>query len=185
MILFDVLKKYVYRFRGEVDTKSLVKMGLTVGANFKRNEHCIIDQSHCWLITIGNDVTLAPNVHILAHDASMWHDTGYTRIAPVSIGNNVFIGAGSIVLPGITIGNNVVIGAGSVVTKSVPDDCVVAGNPARCICSYDEYISKHKAYQKTKTCYSELYTARNPKLSDDMKNEMVSDLSKNDFGYVE
>lgn len=185
MILFDVLKKYVYRFRGEVDTKSLVKMGLTVGANFKRNEHCIIDQSHCWLITIGNDVTLAPNVHILAHDASMWHDTGYTRIAPVSIGNNVFIGAGSIVLPGITIGNNVVIGAGSVVTKSVPDDCVVAGNPARCICSYDEYISKHKAYQKTKTCYSELYTARNPKITDDMKNEMVSDLSKNDFGYVE
>lgn len=185
MILFDVVKKYVYRFRGEVDTKSLVKMGLTVGSNFKRNEHCIIDQSHCWLITIGNDVTLAPNVHILAHDASMWHDTGYTRIAPVSIGNNVFIGAGSIVLPGITIGNNVVIGAGSVVTKSVPDDCVVAGNPARCICSYDEYISKHKAYQKTKTCYSELYTARNPKITDDMKNEMVSDLSKNDFGYVE
>lgn len=184
MMFFDVVKKYVYRFRGEVDTKSLLKMGLTVGSNFRRNEHCIIDQSHCWLITIGNDVTLAPNVHILAHDASMWHDTGYTRIAPVSIGNNVFIGAGSIVLPGITIGNNVVIGAGSVVTRSVPDDCVVAGNPARCICSYDEYISKHKAYQKTKTCYSELYTARNPKLTDDMKNEMVSDLSKNDFGYV-
>lgn len=185
MMFFDVVKKYVYRFRGEVDTKSLLKMGLTVGSNFRRNEHCIIDQSHCWLITIGNDVTLAPNVHILAHDASMWHDTGYTRIAPVSIGNNVFIGAGSIVLPGITIGNNVVIGAGSVVTRSVPDDCVVAGNPARRICSYDEYISKHKAYQKTKTCYSELYTARNPKLTDDMKNEMVSDLSKNDFGYVE
>lgn len=185
MMFFDVVKKYVYRFRGEVDTKSLLKMGLTVGSNFRRNEHCIIDQSHCWLITIGNDVTLAPNVHILAHDASMWHDTGYTRIAPVSIGNNVFIGAGSIVLPGITIGNNVVIGAGSVVTKSVPDDCVVAGNPARCICSYDEYISKHKAYQKTKTCYSDLYTTRNPKLTDDMKNEMVSDLSKNDFGYVE
>ena len=185
MMFFDVVKKYVYRLRGEVDTKSLIKMGLKVGSDFRRNEHCIIDQSHCWLITIGNNVTLAPNVHILAHDASMWHDTGYTRIAPVSIGNNVFIGAGSIVLPGITIGNNVVIGAGSVVTKSVPDDCVVAGNPARCICSYDEYISKHKAYQKTKTCYSELYTARNPKLTDDMKDEMVNDLAENDFGYVE
>ena len=185
MILFDVIKKYVYRFRGEVDTKSLVKMGLTVGSNFKRNEHCIIDQSHCWLITIGNDVTLAPNVHILAHDASMWHDTGYTRIAPVNIGNNVFIGAGSIVLPGITIGNNVVIGAGSVVTKSVSNNCVVAGNPAKYICSYDDFIKKHEEYQKSKPCYSELYTARNPKLSDDMKNEMASDLMKKDFGYVE
>lgn len=52
------LKKYVYRLRGEVDTKSLVKLGLTIGANFKRNEHCIIDQSHCWLIKIGDNVPL-------------------------------------------------------------------------------------------------------------------------------
>ena len=86
------LRSILYRLRGEVSTEDLIKIGLKVGKNFRRNEHCIIDQSHCWLITIGDNVTLAPNVHILAHDASMWADTGYTRIAPVNIGNNVFIG---------------------------------------------------------------------------------------------
>ena len=49
----------------------------------------------------------------------------------------------------------------------------------------DDFIKKHEEYQKSKPCYSELYTARNPKLSDDMKNEMASDLLKKDFGYVE
>lgn len=185
MIIVDYVKRIVYRFRGEVDTKTLKKLGLVIGDNFKRNEHCIIDQSHCWLIKIGDNVTLAPNVHILSHDASMWNDTGYARIAPVKIGNNVFVGAGSIILPGVTIGNNVVVGAGSVVTKSFPDNCVIAGNPARFICSHDDYIKRHKDNQKTKPCYSDLYTERNPKLSEDMKKEMVNELLKNEFGYVE
>lgn len=185
MRVVNYVRKIVYRFRGEVDTETLIKLGLVIGDNFKRNEHCIIDQSHCWLITIGDNVVLAPRVHILAHDASMWNSTGYTKIAPVNIGNNVFIGAGSIILPGVTLGNNVVVGAGSVVTKSFPDNSVIAGNPARIICSYDDYIKKHEDYQKTKPCYSELYTQRNPKLSDDMKKEMVNELLKNEFGYVE
>ena len=61
----------IMRLRGEVSTEDLMKLGLTVGKNFSRQEKTIIDQSRCWLITIGDDVTLAPKVHILAHDASM------------------------------------------------------------------------------------------------------------------
>lgn len=60
----------------------------------------IIDPGHCWLIELGDDVTLAPRVHSLAHDASTKRELGYTRIAKVKIGSNVFIGAGSIVLSG-------------------------------------------------------------------------------------
>ena len=185
MIVFDFVKKYIYRLRGEVDTKSLIKLGLTVGANFKRNEHCIIDQSHCWLIKIGDNVTLAPKVHILAHDASMWFETGYTRIAPVNIGNNVFIGAGSIILPGITIGDNVVIGAGSIVTKSIENNTVVAGNPAKIISTYKEFINKNKELIRISPCFDETYTLRNKKFSTEQKQQMKREIEENSIGFVE
>lgn len=185
MTLFDFVKKYVYRLRGEVDTKLLVKLGLTIGANFNRNEHCIIDQSHGWLIKIGDNVTLAPNVHILAHDASMWFETGYTRIAPVNIGNNVFIGAGSIILPGVNIGDNVVIGAGSVVTKSIESNTVVAGNPAKTLSTYEEFIKKNKELINVSPCFDETYTLRNKKFSAEQKQQMKNEISKSSVGFVE
>lgn len=62
---------------------------------------------------------------------------------PIVIGCNTFIGARSLVLPNVKIGNNVIVGAGSIVTKSVPDDVVVAGVPARVICTIDEYRKKN------------------------------------------
>jgi acetyltransferase-like isoleucine patch superfamily enzyme len=57
----------------------------------------------------------------------------------IRVGNNVFLGFGALILPGVTIGNNVVVGAGSVVTKDVPDNVIVAGVPARVICPIEEY----------------------------------------------
>ena len=71
--------------------------------------------------------TMVAGATILTHDMcrSMKCDT--------FIGNNCFIGGGSFILPGVHIGNNVIVGMGSVVTKDVPDNCIVAGNPARII----------------------------------------------------
>lgn len=62
---------------------------------------------------------------------------------PIKIGNNCFIGAHTLILPGVTIGNNCIVGAGSVVTKSVPDSSVVAGNPAKYITSFEEFKEKN------------------------------------------
>lgn len=107
---------------------------------------CIIDPGHCWLISIGDNVTLAPRVHILAHDASTKRILGYTLIGRVTIGNNVFIGAGSIILPNVKIGNNVIVGAGSVVSRTIPDNSAALGTPARIICSYEEFVEKRKNY---------------------------------------
>lgn len=75
------------KLRGETPLAVLVERGLTVGKNFQPQPGCILDPSHCWLITIGDDVTLAPRVHILAHDASTKMFLGYTKIGLVTIGN--------------------------------------------------------------------------------------------------
>ena len=121
------IRRILGRIHGEQDIEKLLKRGLVVGKNFRRMDGVIIDPSHCWHIKIGNNVTFAPRVHILAHDASTWVFLGYTRVSNVTIGDNVFIGAGSIVLPGVSIGNNVVIGAGSVVSRDIPDNSVAVG----------------------------------------------------------
>ena len=138
------IKSIINRLRGIEDLPFLIKKGLTVGEDVFINFGCTIDRSFCWLVTIGNRVTLAPNVHILAHDASAKRELGYTKMGKVTIGDDVFVGAGTIILPGVKIGNRVIVGAGSVVTKDIPGGSVAAGNPAKVICTYDEYMEKQK-----------------------------------------
>ena len=141
-----IVRKLLEYLRGEPQhLDKLLKRGLMIGKNFTRMGGVIIDPSHCYHITIGDNVTLAPRVHILAHDSSTYIFLGKTRAANVTIGNNVFVGAGSIILPGVHIGNRVIIGAGSIVSKDIPDNSVAAGNPAKMICPIDEYLEKEKA----------------------------------------
>lgn len=96
------------------------------------------------LIEIGNNFIAATGAKILTHDAStlLFTDNSQIRAQKTVIGNNVFLGAYSVVLPGVVISDNVIVGAASVVTKNIPSNSVVAGNPARYICSVDEYIAK-------------------------------------------
>lgn len=154
------IKELLYRLRGDYTTEKLISMGMTVGKNFKRLHGVILDPGHCWLITIGNNVTMAPRVHILCHDASTKQFLNYTKIGRVTIGNDVFIGAESVVLPGVTIGNNVIVGANSTVTHDVPDGVVVAGSPARVICTLEEYLAKERTRMVSAPCFGEEYTLR-------------------------
>lgn len=97
----DIYKVYV---RGDANVSNLIKRGMVVGENLQLQGECKIDSSHAWLISIGDNVTIAPRVHILAHDASTKKHLGYTRIGLVSIGDNVFVGADSVILPGVQLG---------------------------------------------------------------------------------
>lgn len=154
------IKELLYRLRGEYTTEKLISMGMKVGKNFGRLNGVILDPSHCWLIEIGDNVTLAPRVHILCHDASTKTFLNYTKIGRVTVGDNVFIGADSVVLPGVTIGSNVIIGVNSTVTHDVPDNTVVVGSPARVLCSLEEYLEKECHRMETAPCYGEDYTLR-------------------------
>ena len=86
-----LIRKILEYLRGEPQhIEKLYKRGLKVGINLHRMGGVIIDPSHCYHITIGDNVTLAPRVHILAHDSSTTMFLGKTRAANVTIGNNVF-----------------------------------------------------------------------------------------------
>ena len=107
-------------------------------------------------------------MQLINHDASVkvikkaYNLTWIDKVSTIEIGNRVFVGNGTILMPGIKIGDNVVIGAGSVVTKSIPSNSVAAGNPARILCSFDDYAAK--CIKKTTE-----YTWDNNTSSDDLK----------------
>lgn len=116
------------------------------GDNCEVNMNCVF--LDCNKITIGDNSGIGPNVQIyavghpvdpsvrlnsnLGETLSTWK----TMSAPVTIGKNVWIGGGSIILPGVNIGDNTTIGAGSVVSKSIPANCLAVGNPCRVIKSF-------------------------------------------------
>lgn len=178
-----LLKKLLYRIRGEYTTESLISRGMIVGTNFKRLNGVILDPDHCWLIEIGNNVTIAPRVHILCHDASTKQYLGFTKIGNVTIGNNVFIGAESVIMPGVTLGDDVIIGANSTVTNSIPANSVAVGSPAKVICTTEEYIDKERQRMENAPCYSEKYTLRQ-NVSKELRDEMKMTIAGK-IGYVE
>lgn len=114
------------------------------GDNCEVNLNCVFLDSG--RITVGNNALIAPGVQIYtafhpAHPADRFGEPkedgsfGFckTLTAPVTIGDNVWIGGGAVLLPGVTIGDNVVVGAGSVVTKDIPSDTIACGNPCRAV----------------------------------------------------
>jgi len=114
-----------------------------LGNGIEINMNCVF--LDCNTITIGDNSGIGPNVQIYAvthpvnpRERLSQSQTGpfafwNTYTAPVTIGKNVWIGGGSIILPGVTIGDNTTIGAGSVVSKSIPANCLAVGNPCRVI----------------------------------------------------
>ena len=176
---FDAFRHFwkVY-FRGDANVKSLVKRGMTVGENLQLQGGCKIDSSHAWLISIGNNVTIAPRVHILAHDASTKKRLGYTRIGLVGIGDNVFVGADSAILPGVQLGGGCIVGAGSVVSRDVPPGKVVAGVPARVICDVDDYVTRCWKQVADHAVFESEYTIAGG-ITAEMKREMIARLKAN------
>lgn len=107
---------------------------ISIGDNFYSNYNCTI--LDCAKVTIGDNVMFAPNVSLFTAGHPIHpepRNKGIEYAFPITIGNNVWIGGGAIINPGVTIGDNVVIGAGSVVTKDIPPNVVAVGNPCKVV----------------------------------------------------
>lgn len=131
----DLMKTHYHR---------ALAMGVKVGRNcrlFSSNFG-----SEGYLIEIGNHVTITDGVQFITHDGGIWvfrgEDPEADVFGKIVIGDNVFIGINAILLPGVCLGTNTVVGAGSVVTKSFSGNGVIAGNPAKVICTLEEYKEK-------------------------------------------
>lgn len=127
------------------------KKGVNIGINTTLYS-VQLDACFPWLISIGKNCTITHST-VLAHDASCKNFLGYSKVARVEIGNDCFIGYNSTILLGVKIGDNVIIGAGSVVTKDIPSNSVAAGVPAKKICEYDKYVEKTKILFKKEDTY--------------------------------
>ncbi len=152
----DMRRMLLYgpRYSTESYIRQLRRLGADIHESVKMvsPETILIDPTMPYLLRIGKNVSIAANVTILTHDAGwlvMKADDGVVRghVAPVTIGNNVFIGMYSIILCNVTICDNVIISAGSVVTSSLREPGVYAGNPARLVIPYDRYLALREGRQ--------------------------------------
>jgi maltose O-acetyltransferase len=120
-------------------------------------------------------------VRLIAHDASTYGFLGYTKIGKIKIGRDCFIGDSVIVLPSVTIGPGSIVGAGSVVTKNIPPGMVAAGNPAKIVCSVDDYLTKIKKVSANKTIFDENYFIE--KLDEAKRTEVLNSVGDN-IGFI-
>lgn len=142
-----IIKKLVKRYKKSNDPIAYARsIGVSVGMGCRLLSTNF--GSEPWLITIGDHVLVSGNVTFLTHDGSTWvfrerpEYRNVVKYGAITIGNNCFIGNGSTILPGVSIGDDSIVGAGSIVTKDVPPGSVVAGVPARVICTTEEYAEK-------------------------------------------
>lgn len=174
---FRFLLKKIKCYLGiEVESEIMIKSLRKNGAHIGNNVSIInseLDYGHAFLIDIGDTVTIT-GARVLAHDASLKKVLGYSKVGRVIISDNVFIGNGAIVLPNVTIGKNVIVGAGAVISKDVPENSVVAGNPAKVIQSYDCFINKHKVeIEKGNTTWNTYWLDKTEKEKEEMRNSLI------------
>lgn len=149
-----------YKTRADI----LRSLGVVIGENSEIYPSVNFG-SEPYLIEIGNNVRITDNVKLTTHDGGIWvlRNNGKLknadRFGKIVVGNNVHIGIDSIIMPGVHIGDNVIIGAGSIVTRDIPSNTVAVGVPCKPIETIDDYykkikdkvlISKNMNYQQKK-----------------------------------
>ena len=138
MNLKNIYQKFFWSYE-----KYAKKQGVVIGENCEIYTRYF--GSEPYLITIGNHVQITRDVRFFTHGAAWVLRNKYPEMdffGKICVKDNVYIGSCSLIMPGVTIGNNVIIAAGSVITKSVNDNTIVGGNPAKVIGKLDDFENK-------------------------------------------
>ena len=182
MKLINFLKSRFRKYLNEETwLKDYVKMGMKIGSNCAIQPGLIVDYSHCWLIEIGNNVTIAPQVYLLAHDASTKRHLNVTKLGKVVLKDNAFIGARAVIMPNVIVGENAIVAAGSIVTTNVAANTVVGGNPAKFICTLEDYLTKQKELLKISPTFDASFGIET--ITEDQKKQMNKELDDK-IGFI-
>ena len=180
------LRRVMNRYRLRLDRRYNIQIfrgkGIQIGEKTGIQAGCYLDPAYPHLIKIGNHCVLSNNVTVLAHDAATDRYLAVCKIGRVEIKDYCFIGINSTILPNVTIGPYSVVGAGSVVTKDVPPFVVVGGNPARKICSLEEFKRHHECEIESRPCFPRAVYDKSD-LADSLKQELFDGL-EGTFGYL-
>lgn len=156
----------------EMDYKIMLlrRRGIQIGEDCKI--YTFINAVEASLISIGDRVTISSNVQFCTHDNAICKAIpGMTDLmGRITVGDDCFVGMNSILLYGVTLGDHCVVGAGAVVTRSFPAGSVIAGNPAKRICSIEEYAEKYRRYAYN---YEAIPLKEQPKFFDEHPELMV------------
>ena len=150
--LFNLLSYKLSNRTSDGRVKYLRKQGCKIGE--KTRLLCSIScfGTEPYLIEIGEDCLLSGNLSLFTHDGGVkvlnslnyFDGKKMDKVGKIIIGNNCFIGCGAKIISGVSIGVNVIVGAGSIVTKDCPSNSIVAGVPAKIICTIEEFYEKNK-----------------------------------------
>ena len=153
MSIFELLYPYLRKI-GLITAKGLKRHYENIGIRMGKHVYffsskIFIDEQRPWMIEIGDYTKITKGVTILQHDYSRSvlrrkYGVVIGESKKTTIGNNCFIGLNATILMGAHVGNNCIVGAGAVVSGFFPDDVVISGNPARVLCSIEEFYKKRK-----------------------------------------
>lgn len=179
MSLMQAVKKMIFpnTYSSEAYKSFLRRNGVEIGEHtvIYSPNHTLIDVNKMYMVSIGDYCRITAGVTVLAHDYSrsvsgMVYGEYVGGMLPVKIGNNVFIGQHATILMGTTIGDNCIIGANSLVKGTFPDNVVIAGNPAKIVCTLEEYHQrgKNRWVDDAKKCAETIYarTGRVPTIEE-------------------
>jgi len=142
--VLEIIRKIRLRYSSEETVNNILrKLGMRIGKNSR--VYTLRIPGEAWLVRIGDNCAIGPDVTFVTHNANTIFQHKYetlTGFGCIDLKDNTYVGVNATIMPNVTCGPNCVIGACAVVTKDVPPDTVVAGNPARVVCTLDEYEVK-------------------------------------------